>query len=48
MHIGTARSFTLNKGSISYNHNMAETYRQGIQSCAHQTRSGPEASHSRL
>jgi hypothetical protein len=31
MHIGEARSFTLNKGSISYNHNMGETYRQGIQ-----------------
>ncbi len=30
MHIGEARSFTINKGSISYNHNMAETYRQGI------------------
>lgn len=29
-HIGAARSFTLNKGSISYNHNMAETYREGI------------------
>ena len=29
-HIGEARSFTLNKGSISYNHNMAETYRTGI------------------
>lgn len=29
-HIGEARSFTINKGSISYNHNMAETYRQGI------------------
>jgi hypothetical protein len=30
MHIGEVRSFTLNQGSISYNHNMAETYRQGI------------------
>lgn len=29
-HIGEARCFTLNKGSISYNHNMAETYREGI------------------
>ena len=29
-HIGVARSFTINKGSISYNHNMAETYREGI------------------
>lgn len=33
MHIGAVRSFTLNKGSISYNHNMGETYRQGIQLC---------------
>lgn len=29
-HIGVARSFTINKGSISYNHNLSETYRQGI------------------
>ncbi len=29
-HIGVARCFTLNKGSISYNHNMEETYRLGI------------------
>lgn len=30
-HIGVARCFTLNKGSVSYNHNMDETYRLGIQ-----------------
>jgi hypothetical protein len=30
VHIGQTRAFTLNKGSISYNHNMPETYRQGI------------------
>jgi hypothetical protein len=29
-HVGEARCFTLNKGSISYNHNMNETYRLGI------------------
>jgi len=30
VHIGQTRPFTINKGSISYNHNMAETYRKGI------------------
>ena len=30
VHIGTHRSFTLNKGSVSYNHNMKESYREGI------------------
>ncbi|MFN9622073.1 MAG: lipase family protein [Cyanobacteriota bacterium] len=35
MHIGDVRSFTLNKGSISYNHNMPETYRQGIKLVSH-------------
>jgi hypothetical protein len=30
VHVGHVRSFTKNKGSVSYNHNMAETYRQGI------------------
>ena len=30
VHIGAIRSFTLNKGSISYNHNLTETYREGI------------------
>ena len=29
-HIGVTRSFTINQGSIGYNHNMAETYREGI------------------
>jgi hypothetical protein len=30
VHTGEHRSFTLNKGSISYNHNMKESYREGI------------------
>ena len=30
VHSGEHRSFTINKGSISYNHNMKETYRRGI------------------
>ena len=30
VHTGEHRSFTLNKGSVSYNHNMKETYREGI------------------
>jgi hypothetical protein len=30
VHIGETRCFTLNKGSISYNHNMPVTYREGI------------------
>ena len=30
VHIGQIRSFTSNKGSISYNHNLTETYREGI------------------
>lgn len=30
VHIGKTRAFTLNKGSISYNHNLSQTYRAGI------------------
>jgi hypothetical protein len=30
VHIGRVLSFTLNKGSISYNHNLSATYREGV------------------
>lgn len=30
VHVGEIRSFSDNRGSVSYNHNMKETYRQGI------------------
>ncbi len=32
VHVGTTRTFTSNRGSISYNHNLKDTYRSGIYS----------------
>jgi len=48
VHIGAIRSFTLNKGSISYNHNLTETYREGIgivadENNTHRSNNEPEA-----
>jgi len=36
-HVGIIRSFSDNRGSVSYNHNMKETYRQGIAKASSET-----------